>query len=649
MFDFWGFLLQTLTASGVAVLLLVIKALFKDKLPPKWHFAVWGVLGIMILVPAGLNGRYTLFHWQLVVEVIKSWFGDYSFTQVLFPVPIITAIPKTVLQSIFAGYTLGVVAYVIRYLVSYTRLRLALRNGSQPSDEVNNRIQQIAAAQKVKIGKVIEVPGLPSAFVCGIIRPVLVLPTDSDLDDKVILHELLHMKYKDTLWSVVICFLRCLHWCNPLLVYCANQAINDMEARCDQHVLEQLEGEQRRDYGRILLSMANERFAKTPGSTCINNGGKNIRERIETIARFKKYPAGMKLVSVCVIIILTLSLVVGVQASTIYDWSSNSMWLPLASARSTSCTTPAGAFDTYAKAVLDQNGLYRVMCAPESMQKEIIDEIHEKEKTGIFPSWDCGLNEWPNSQSGYYIYNLKQCGKNAYEGLLVIKVNYPPNGQPDEEGKMYLAVQNLRAEKENGRWVVIALENFRNVEAIEQSLDWGCLELPGIVYSGTHSDFLIDAKVQTVYTVESTVQTDNNNFLFGSTSYFDTTPKPNAEFTRAARTQSEILTHLGTAEDRERIERLGLSIYPVYAGEKHPENLKVPTGDQSGGSSNNGESWNSQKMEPGWGPIITYDGGGGTFDPNRDAVLPEYFAADLYVNDELTAQLDLKLQEGVAE
>jgi len=152
MFDFWGFLLQTLTASGVAVLLLVIKALFKDKLPPKWHFAVWGVLGIMILIPAGFNGRYTLFHWQLVVEVIKSWFGDYTFTQVLFPVPVMTAIPKTILQWIFAGYTLGVVAHVISYLVSYIRLRSALRNGSQPSDAVNNRIQQIAVAQNVKIG-----------------------------------------------------------------------------------------------------------------------------------------------------------------------------------------------------------------------------------------------------------------------------------------------------------------------------------------------------------------------------------------------------------------------------------------------------------------------------------------------------------------
>lgn len=98
MFDIWAFLLQTLTVSGVAVLLLVVKALFKDKLPPRWHFAVWGVLGIMILIPAGFNGRYTLFHWQFVVEVIKSWVGDYSFTRVIFPIPILTDMPKTIPQ-----------------------------------------------------------------------------------------------------------------------------------------------------------------------------------------------------------------------------------------------------------------------------------------------------------------------------------------------------------------------------------------------------------------------------------------------------------------------------------------------------------------------------------------------------------------------
>lgn len=658
MFDIWAFLLQTLTVSGVAVLLLVIKALFKDKLPPRWHFAVWGVLGIMILIPAGFNGRYTLFHWQFVVEVIKSWVGDYSFTRVIFPIPILTDIPKTIPQWLFAGYILGVIIHVVIYLTSYIRLHLVLRNGIAPNDEQISHIQQIAALQKVKARRVIAVSGLPSAFVFGIIRPVLVIPSDGEIDDKVILHELLHMKKKDTLWSAVICFLRCLHWCNPLIVYCANQALNDIEARCDQYVLEQLEGEQRRDYGRILLSVANDRFAKTPGSTCINNGGKNIRARIETIARFKKYPVGMKLVSVCVVIILILSLVAGVQVSAVHEWHGSSIDLSLASARSIPCTTSAGAFDTYAKAVLAQNGLYRVMCAPESMQKEIIDEIKEKEKTGTFPSWDCGSNGQPSSQSGYYIYNLKHCDKNAYEGLLVLKANYPADEQleeefeeeTEEERKMYLVVQNLRAEKENGRWVVAALEDFRNVEAAEQALDWGCDELPGFVYSGTHSKFRIDVKVQTMYTVNSTVQNDNNSFFFGNdSSYYDTAPKPNTEFTLAARVQNESLTHLGTAEDREKISKLGLSNSPVFAGEKRPEKLNVPTGGNSSGIGGNGESVGSGTVEPGWGPTKVFGGGGTTFNPKKDAALPEYFVSDLYVNGEFVAQLDLQLKEEKAK
>ncbi len=642
MFDIWGFLLQTLTVSGVAALLLVIKALFKDKLPPKWHFAVWGVLGLMMLMNAGSNGRYALFHWQLVVEMIKTRAGDYSVTQVLFPIPILTAMPKTVGEWIFAGYILGIIVHIIKYLVSYIRLRLVLRKGIAPCDGLTERIQRIAAEQKVGVRRVTAVPGLPSAFVCGILRPVLVLPADSDIDDKVILHELLHMKYRDTLWSVVICFLRCLHWCNPLVVYCANQAINDMEARCDQHVLEQLEGEERRDYGRILLSMANDRFAKTPGSTCINNGGGNIRQRIETIARFKKYPVGMELVSVCALILLAVSLAAGVQASAVYD-SNDSVWLSFASARSTPCTTPAGAFDTYAKAVLDQNGFYRAMCAPEGMQEEIITEIQEKEKAGTFPYWDCGLDGWADTQSGYYIYNLNACGKNAFEGLLVIKLTAPTEGEA-ELGKMYLAVQDLRVEKENGRWVAIPQEAFRYVEAVRQSLSWGCVELPGVVYSGTAAELRADIKAQTVYTVDSSVQ-QNSSPLFGyTTSYFDTTPKPNARFTDAAMVQTGTLTHLGTAQDRDQIGSLGLSVAPVYAGETRPDHLKMPSG-SSGGSSSSGERWSSLQMNPGWGPAVELFGGGGTFDPEEDAELPEYYAADLYINGVLAAQLELRLQE----
>ena len=491
MFDIWGFLLQTLTVSGVAALILLIKALFKDKLSPKWQFAVWSVLGIIMLLPAGMFGRYTLFRWQLIVELVKSWFGVYSFTKVLFPIPIIQSIPQTIAEWIFAVYVLGILVFIVKYLVSYFKLRRVLKLGDVPNDEKLARIFEIASEQGIKVGKVIEVSGLPSAFVCGVFRPILVIPAGNELNEKIVLHELFHLKNKDTLWSVIICALRCLHWCNPLIVYCANRAINDMESRCDQYVLEHLEGEERREYGHILLSMANDRFSKTPGSTCINNGGKNIRARIENIARFKKYPQGMGLVSICVIILLAFPLVIGAQATNIREFN-DSVRLTLASARSIPCTTPAGAFDTYGKAVLERNGYYRAMCAPEGMQEAILQEMLEKDDNGIFPLWDPGIEEWANKQEGFYIYNLKHVDDDTYEGLFVIELNYPPDGKPAEINMSYLAVQNLRIEKENGRWVAIPLEDFRHVETISQSLSWGCLGLPSMTYSGEAKDFRVE-------------------------------------------------------------------------------------------------------------------------------------------------------------
>lgn len=650
MFNIWAFLLQTLTASGVAVFLLVIKGLFKDKLPPKWHFLVWSSLGLMILLPAGLFGRYTLFRWQIVVEIVKGWVGDYSFTRVLFPIPFLNAIPETLLDWIFVIYVLGVVVFAAKYVISYVRLRHVLSKGTMLHDETLNRIQQIAAQHRIKLCKVIEVPGLPSAFVCGVIRPILAVPADGELDDKIILHELFHLKHRDTFWSVVVCLLRCIHWCNPLLIYCANRAINDMESRCDQYVLECLEGEDRRDYGRILLSMSNDQFVKTPGSTCINNGRKNIRDRIEAIARFKKYPVGMGLVSGCVMIVLLLSLADGVQASNVYD-SGNSLQIAMAYARSTPCTTYAGAFDTYAKAILDQNGVYRAMCAPISMQADLINEMYTKNYVEpLYPNWDCGLNEWPSTNSGYYIYNLKHSEKDIYEGVLVIQVNYPPDGQAEEEGKIYLAVQNLRVEKENGRWVTVPLEGFRNITVAERSLEWGCPELSGFTYSGTASDIQIDVTMQTIHYVDNwLVETDNTFHLFGSSSTFDTTPKPNAVFSSAIRTQFSNFTHLGTESERNDIKQVGLSVAPVFSGETRPENLHVAVGGDSSGSSNFGEAWFSCILDPGWGPKFYQFGNGSSFDFEGDNELPEYYAADLYLNNRLVAQIDLYLQEGVKE
>lgn len=641
MFDIWGFLLQTLTVSGVAILLLIIKALFRDKLPPKWHFAVWSVLGIIILFPSGTNGRYILFNWRIVVESIKMLTGDYSTTRVSFPFPHINSIPDTVSEWLFLIYTVGIIICLIKYLISYIRLRIMLFKGNSPAVETISRVCEVADNHNIKPCRIVEISGLPSAFVCGVLSPVLVIPADTQLDDKVILHELLHLKYKDTLWSIIICLLRCLHWCNPLINYCANRAINDMESRCDQHVLEQLEGEEIRDYGRILLTMSNERFAKTPGSTCINNGGKNIRQRIEAIARFKKYPVGMGLASVCVIIALTFSLVIGVQATSIPE-SDKSTFLSLASAKSTFCTTYAGAFDTYAKAVLRENRIYRMMCAPENVQAELTDKKSEIK-------WDCGMSGTPDTSESYYIYNLKIIDKDVYEGLLVIKLVNVPEGMERKENNYYLAFQKLRVEKENGRWVTIPLSEFKYAKTDEEWLHYGCRELPAVTYTGTASDFTVDTQFQTIYLVDNKIKNDDVfSSILGNSYSYSSVPKPNAEFGEAYDHHETNLTHLGTQEERDLISQVGISAVSVYPGQERPEELAPATGSiNSGGNSSSGESWGTSKLNPGWGPELLLSGGGsgGSFFKLLKVDKPEYYVADLYVNNELYAQMELHLQE----
>ena len=98
--------------------------------------------------------------------------------------------------------------------------------------------------------RIVECRWARSPFVVGVVRPALVLPMGWAVDGKVVLHELLHLKYRDVWAGWLTTALRCLHWCNPFLWFVFDKIGNDRESLCDQRVLERLEGEERRDYGR---------------------------------------------------------------------------------------------------------------------------------------------------------------------------------------------------------------------------------------------------------------------------------------------------------------------------------------------------------------------------------------------------------------
>lgn len=655
MRDIWAFLMQTLTASGAAVLLLILKAIFRDKLSPRWQFGIWGLLGLVLLFPAGLSGRYTLLNWPLWLETAKTLLtGQHTLTRVIAPIPLPSALPRTVGDWLFWIYLAGVAVTLLWHLVSYLRLRAVLQGGTPVNDGTAQQIRAVAERYSLPLCRAIQVPGLSSAFLCGVFKPVLVLPAGTEVDDKVLLHELLHLKHRDVVWSVVICLLRCIHWCNPLLWYCADRAGNDLEARCDQRVLERLEGEERREYGHILLSMANEKYAHTAGTTSVANGGTNIRRRIEAIARFKLYPAGMALVSVCMAVLLVIPLVVGTRAGTLRVYGRTSpdeaqLALSMASARTTFCTTPAGALDTYGKSLLEHNGIYRAMCAPLSMQEEIFAAMAERSENSNFPYWQGGLDTRPkNTNSGYYIYDFRTAG-DGYEAMIAMEVAYPPDGNYDPEAKVsYLAYQTVRVEREGPRWVVMPVEEITVIEVRPDFIYWAGRSVPCRVYSAETDNFRVDVQFLTCFEIDNTVEVTNDfSWAFGSTTYFDTVPKPNAEFSKVRYKEDVYVTWIGSDEDKEAVQSLGISTSLASDEEERPF-LRGPGSGNSSGSSSDGTSWASRYLGPDWESVQTMIGSGSDLPFDYDSsILPDYYAADLYVNGQRVAELELRPEEGV--
>ena len=655
MGDIWGFLLQTLTASGAAVLLLVVKAMFQDKLSPRWQFSVWGLLALVLFLPAGAVGRYVLLDWPVFVEYVKTALsGQYTLTRVTAPIPLPAfSMPKTVWDWLFWLYLAGVAAMLLRYFITYLRLRCVLNKGRPAGADLQEQLDRVSRQYHLPNCKAVEVEGLQSAFVCGVFSPVLALPAGTEVDEKVLLHELLHLKYRDVWWGVVICLLRCLHWCNPLLWYCARRAGNDLEALCDQRVLERLEGEERRDYGRILLSMASDRYPRVPGTSSMANGGKNIRRRIQSIARFKRYPAGMALVSVCVAVVLAVPLVVGVKADGVYNQEGRladgaDIDLTLASARTVWCTTPAGALDTYGKALLEQRGAYRAMCAPLELYGELAQEMKWNQSHHKWPTWEPGLPDWPDKEEGYCVYNLEQVEKDVYRALMTVKVLGDESGEPAPKGRDYAAVQNVQVEQEGGRWVVIPQEDFRLLQVDDDGLRFGHRELPAYLYTDTVGNFRTEVTLQKCFVVDNTVEVDNG-WLFGTTTSFDTVPKPDAQFDLVYWDALARVTYLGSVEEKKAITRLGISCAPADQDGQRPD-LTVPAGPDGGGGSSTGEMWGSTSLEGDWGPEVLTHGGGSTTGFGKDSMmLPQFYAVDLYVNGEKTHQLTLYLQEGGAQ
>ena len=147
MTSIWGFLLCTLAASVTAALLLAVKRLLEDKIPPSWQYGVWGVLLLRLALPFGLDGssgRQVLLPLPEWVETLKTlceqhldsaYDSPFALTRVFAPVGWLPGAPRSAADWLFVLYLAGA-ALALGLPLEKITLALAKSSGVKGRAEV---------------------------------------------------------------------------------------------------------------------------------------------------------------------------------------------------------------------------------------------------------------------------------------------------------------------------------------------------------------------------------------------------------------------------------------------------------------------------------------------------------------------------------
>ncbi|MBQ8813900.1 MAG: M56 family metallopeptidase [Lachnospiraceae bacterium] len=649
MENIWGIILQSLTVSLTAGLLLLLKGLMADKLSPRWQYGVWSLLALRILIPVSLEretfGSLPLWleMWKGAVEgrLHSAYASAYEPVALRSVIPLPTGRPVSITDWLFVIYTAGVAVTLVTYLAAWIRTRRLVSRGIPVSAETVEALRETCEIYGLRSCEVVEVSGLPAAFVSGVFRPVLAIPAGKVPDGKVLLHELLHLRFCDVLQNSFWCLLRSLHWFNPFMQLVFDRIGNDMESLCDQRVLERLEGEERREYGEILLGMACDRYARVPGTTSISNGGKNIARRIQAIVRFKKYPRGMGIVALCSVIVLIGPVLVGTAANygdLYHPKRGSDLPKAMAAARLDRCETMAAALDAYVKGLVHENGVYLALASPLSEHAELERQMRESAEQDGWVAYHLDSDIEGAYAEEYSVYNLKECADGSYEAVIRIEMSRIPtpdgedyrrdeNGDPITGGAIQMRV---RLACDEG-WVVKECSSVQTV--VDGWVTDGQSLEPAICLSGQGETGAILIELWQECEVANSHETSSS--FWGSTSRIPDTVDTATEF-------SYVSIERRYAYDCDRRE---LPIEPQHAvviwvatpekpGGKleFPKMVDVYTGN---GSELSGQSRFStrfaQRVHPGWNGMAEGGGGfGAGYRIDEILALPEEFYVGIY-------------------
>ncbi len=321
---FYHLLAASISVTPLILLLLWLGPRWQKRYSARFRTLLWLIIALRLLVPVSLPERA-----QLAIP-IPTKAGE------LVQLPAVNLAPNLdstnydgasadPLYALLVVYLLGVAVLLTRESLAYVSFRRGvLRWAKRPPPEMEDRLQELKAELGICRAVALQISrNAASPMVVGLLRPVLLLPTQSYPDDElrlIMAHELIHLKHHDIGAKMLLALTAVLHWFNPLVHMMVKAARRDMEMACDDQVVKHSGPDAKKRYCNLLLDLA-----VRPGptgnsvlSTAIGGSKEILETRIKGIFDVSRKRRGIAELTVAALVVL-----VGGAA---VNWSGTEPW-----------------------------------------------------------------------------------------------------------------------------------------------------------------------------------------------------------------------------------------------------------------------------------------------------------------------------------
>lgn len=286
---------MSITGAYIAAAIIILRIAMK-KLPKKYSYLLWAILGIRLLCPFSFSSAVSIFN-VLVPEKPAITSGQMEFIpndieyaaepRITVSVPPVnnaiseqlppaqpsdSANPMQIAMAVGAYvWAFGTLAMAVYTAVSYASVRKKVRNA------------------KLSDGNVYTCESIETPFVFGLIKPRIYLPENISAEDRpyIIAHEQTHIGRKDYIVKLIAMAALCIHWFNPMVWLSYRLMTKDMELSCDEKALGSFDTDVKKAYANALLNISLKQNRLSLGGV-LNFGESNIKSRIKGVLGAKK-------------------------------------------------------------------------------------------------------------------------------------------------------------------------------------------------------------------------------------------------------------------------------------------------------------------------------------------------------------------------